>query len=44
MPKLELARSIAREVGGGSREVKALAACILILVEEIEKLKQQQSD
>lgn len=41
MSKLELARSIAREVSEGSREVKALAACIVILVEEIEKLKQK---
>ncbi|MDI6654544.1 MAG: hypothetical protein ABH874_01520 [Methanobacteriota archaeon] len=38
---LDLARSIAREVGEGSRDVKSLAACILILVEEIEKLKQK---
>ncbi len=41
MLKLELARSIAREVNEGGRDVKALAACILILVEEIEKLKQK---
>lgn len=43
MPKLEMARSIAREVSEGSRDVKALVACILILVEEIEKLKHPQS-
>jgi hypothetical protein len=42
MDQLERIKGIAYDVAKGDRDPKALASCVLILADEIKKLKQKE--